>query len=229
MRRVLMMCILAMGVLLSSCEKEQNEVVDRVDRKIVLFSLEEYQINYDGGEVFWKSDNPMIASVNQSGLVTAFTVGKTDILAGSRVYEVEVVPKYNAFIEPYHDWNAPREYFEEYMESKCGSGEITEGMSLYLDRSTNTVYAYMFDEYNNVDDYIIQVPIMMVEPFTYWLTERYFLLKKEDNIYTLISPDKSTAVLYGVTNGEIIALIFPLADDTRVISDMRTKVKRLLD
>lgn len=222
-----MMCILAMGVLLSSCEKEQNVVEER---KIVLFSLEQYQIEYDGPEVFWKSDNIMIASVNQSGLVTAFTVGKTDILAGSRVYEVEVVPKYNAFIEPYHDWSAPREEFEEYMESKCGSGQKTENMSTYVDRSTNAVYTYMFDEYNNGGSYIIQVPIMWIETFTYWLTERYFLLGEEDNTYALLSPDKRTAVVYGVSkNGEILALMFPFTDDTRAIRDMRMEVKRLLN
>lgn len=227
MRRLLMMCILAMGVLLSSCEKEQNVVEER---KIVLFSLEQYQIEYDGPEVFWKSDNIMIASVNQSGLVTAFTVGKTDILAGSSVYEVEVVPKYNTFIEPYRDWNAPREYFEEYMESKCGSGQKTENMSTYVDKSTNTVYTYMFDEYNNGESYIIQVPIIWIETFTYWLTERYFLLGEEDNIYTLLSPDKRTAVAYGVSkNGEILALMIPFTDDTRAIRDMRMEVKRLLN
>lgn len=215
-----------LAALLISCEKEQNVVEEG---KIVLFSMEEYQINYDGGEVFWKSDNPMIASVNQSGLVIALTVGKTDILAGSRVYEVEVIPKYDDFIEPYHDWNAPREYLEKYMEEKCGDGTIYAEESIYYDDTHLATYTYVFDERDNVKLFQIDTSLVFAEIFTYWLTERYFLMGEKENVYYLVTSDMDMAVMYGVNSSlGLTAIMFPFTDDTRVVNNMREELINLL-
>lgn len=221
MKRMLLMCLMVMSTLFVGCETGQ--VGQSKLRKIELYSLETYQINYTSDN--WESANPMIAAVNNTGEVTGITVGKTFIMADNRAWEVEVMPKYHGYIQPYEDWNAPRELLESYMMvNNCKEVSIEEDKSTYYDEAKETAYYYMFKNGEIALSYTILVKVENLEEFMKWLFERYYLLGEIDNVCYLISSDEKTGVAFGLHSANVaVALMAPYTDDTRSIDAMKEK------
>lgn len=225
MKRMLLMCLMVMSTLFVGCETGQADQSKL--RKIKLYSLETYQINYTSDN--WESANPMIAAVNNTGEVTGITVGKTFIMADNRAWEVEVMPKYHGYIQPYEDWNAPRELLESYMmANKCEEVAIEDNKSLYYDEAKETAYYYTFDNAEVATTFTILLPTKNIVEFTPWLAERYYVLGEDDDVYYFISSDEKTAVMYGLYSADVaLALMFPYSGDTRSIDVMREKWESL--
>lgn len=101
MRHLFVIAAIAFGFILSSCCKDINAN----PTEISLYAGEQTQITTNNQKVSFTSEDDYFASVDESGLVTANKVGRTDIVIESRREKVSipvnVTPRYCYFNEPF--------------------------------------------------------------------------------------------------------------------------------
>lgn len=103
--------LVALSALLG-CAKES--LLQLNSEVVSMYSLEEHTITSNGTNVTFSSENPYIASVNETtGLVTAMHIGETYIIVnadqGSKKVKVTVKAQYHVIKDPYLKWGCSKE------------------------------------------------------------------------------------------------------------------------
>ena len=96
------------------------------------------------GDCTWKSNDPLIAEVDDNGNVTANRIGETMIWANDEFCKVIVTPKYNTYMEPCMEWGTSKSIVKSFMNGFEFVGEDDNSIE-YIDYNHNFGYMYMFE------------------------------------------------------------------------------------
>lgn len=200
--------IIAAILALMGCSKESALQLNTED--VVMYSLDEHFITSNGTNVSFSSENPYIASVNETtGKVKGMHIGETyiNVVAdeGSAKVKITIKAKYHTITDPYLDWNAN----QHEIENKCGfADEINDGNLYYFygnenygDKHIGTVYSLKNDRLQNVmviinNEYFDETALHLAERFQYIGYEDgvyvYMDAMKEEDVKTIISLFKTS-------------------------------------
>lgn len=151
MRKMLsMMLIMASFVCFTACSEEEEFKI--TVPQITLKVGESYQFK-GGGGLKWYSYEPLVASVDKNGKLTAYKVGSTWVGTGSEVCCVDVEPRYDYYEPLFGYWGTSRNHVKTYMEESSLHLASEDGTYLqyksYLG-SLYLVYQYQFENYDDL-------------------------------------------------------------------------------
>ena len=203
-----------------ACNKDENapkDVRGHLTRgtTIRLYVGETATINHDG-DCNWSSKEPLIASVDNNGIVTAKLVGATDIYANyDYVWRVVVQPT-STIDEPYMTWGASMTSVRRFMENN-GYDYINsasdDDLLMFRDNNNDVIYMYQFEN-NKLNSSAIGGSITSkIEEITFFLLERYIPIYVDETQYivyfTNIEKDLLIALAFNVSSNLMIALYAP--------------------
>lgn len=185
-------------MLFTACSSDNDEEVWTIsESNIELNSKEEITIS-SNQNVTWKSDNPLIASVNDKGRVLALLVGKTKLIAtnGIQTKEVNVTVKgnYTHITEPFLNFKDSYSDIQGY-EKREKYMYSTEEELIYWGETNSIVdnVRYIFKN-GKLSSCVLITHYSNYESALNYLKERYVPIKTEDGIIYLSSPDGKIAV-----------------------------------
>ena len=159
--------------------------------EVTMFSLDKHIITSDGTNVSFSSQNPFVASVNEtSGQVTAMHIGETyiDVVAdqGTSRVKVNVLAKYNIITDPILDWNATKEEIKVKINYPI-AGENSSALS-YVYGDANNGDAHIGTVYSFGADKMLESVIVVYNPNHFFsvikhLTERFQYYMGYDDQY----------------------------------------------
>lgn len=167
-------------ITLTSCIKKEFSL-QLTDFSAELYTGETFQITTKNGtNLHFQSKDRSIAQVDENtGLVTAITVGDTfiniDSDQGTKSFRVYVLPRYNLFEEPCHDFDKTKSN----IISKYGEPFTQQNKSLTYSHKNNEIHPFDIYEFDDNDKLafssaIIGIPYaIQAEKF---LSERYIPL-----------------------------------------------------
>lgn len=162
-----------------------------------LFSQEEQTIKSNGTDCIYSSQNPFIASVDESGKVTALHVGETEIEVkakeGSGKVKVTVKPKYNVIKDPYIKWGCSKDDIKK----KFGTPTNENTSNIIY---TETLEAHAITGYSFTNGELSSITVVLNPGFeleaTKHLTERFQYWTKESNAYVFTDSMTETFSIY---------------------------------
>lgn len=219
---------------LSSCSKdEKKESLGLLQKELTLTAGQSKQLTYDG-ECVWTSDEPLIATVDEYGFVTAKRVGKTLIHAGNDFCKVTVNPKYYTFTEPIIKWGITESDVKNLMKGH----EVmhsSDGTTIFEGSGIIDAYAYFFKNDELYGSVAFSNILLHGEEIANFLIERYVTIDidKEKNMIMMLSIDQKTAV--GVTllasSNAILILYIPFQENykSKILSKTKSLTKSIKD
>lgn len=202
----------AMSLLFISCSDNEDKLSQKT---LYLISGQSTKLIYDG-DCTWKSDEPMIAEVDDFGKVTANRVGKTTIWANDESCEVEVTPRYKTYMEPCMDWGASESEVTDFMNGYRNLGENGNTLG-FSDQDNEIVYMYVFEN-NSLSSSAIGAKFLSKgEEITNFLLERYVPISIDDSSYIvyMTNIDKTIGVVVSInaSSGLMMVLYTPFSND----------------
>lgn len=209
MKKIIPILLLTMVAGFCSCSKDtddEEEITPKKEKVIPALSAEYITlkvgetktITCNVEDVTWKSDNILIASVD-NGVVRGEHVGDTYVRVGILECKVKVTTDNNTFTEPYKYFGASREEIENKMtsytaRSKGNLGNDRYAIS-YYGKGKVLVYAYIFKS-DKLESCAFTVEPKDCVDLVNFLNERYVLCEtKQTGAYTyeygFMAPDKS--------------------------------------
>ena len=198
MRSKLNLVIVAgMFLFLAGCSKEGKNDGDVIleQESITLTSEKTYQLNIKSGgsnDVHWNSNNEYVATVSNTGLVTAHKVGKAVINANTASCQVTVAPIYNLYEEPIVEWGISKEE----LINRLGDPSSTESNLLgylYSDEIA-PLYGYAFNENNELTYAMVYINTKYTTQLSGFLLERYDIVSRSDENRTMVYLNSFTNV-----------------------------------
>ncbi|MGN0032602.1 MAG: Ig-like domain-containing protein [Candidatus Limimorpha sp.] len=195
--------LLAAVVLMSSCKKDSasdKNLITLSQNSVTLYHNDTYQIDASCKDnIAYSSHNEYVASVSNSGFVTAQYVGETNVSLksneDSKTFKVTVAPKSTLYPEPNIE-------IGESMASvlqKYPNAEIDDDC-LFIDEyspAAPELYIY-FDDNRCVEDYDIWVESKHASELSTFIRERYKFLGVEEGIYVFINGLNENTATMGV-------------------------------
>lgn len=184
----MMLLSLSLTTLCTSCGDDKD---DPVETSLTLKAGETYNISSGNN---WKSDNPLVASV-EGRTITAECAGSTTITGSAGTINVSVKATRFDFTEPYLSFGASKSS----VKSAMSSYTLTSDKSTTLGyQGKGKVYMYGYGFKNNQ----LYMPMLIVR-YTYssdlrdFLLERYYPVSiNEDDYYiSMIDPLKKMVIL----------------------------------
>ena len=190
MKRILIYFFVVISAVFVSCSKEgaKKLILDKASTS--LYQKETSFITSNGTNVTYTSRDPYVASVKETGEVTANFVGETviDVKAdeGIAEFKVTVTPKYYTFDEPCHDWTKTKnEVFAMHPSlSFSASGEYWIAT---VDESKAMILQYKFNSANKLESSAITIHQDYALSAMYFLAERYLPVTEVDGYYFFIN------------------------------------------
>lgn len=164
-----LMLITAFILTFPSCSENEKESMGLTPKKVDLKVGEKIKLEYDG-TCTWVPDNEFIASVSNTGMVTANHVGSTFIKANEDICEVKVSPVFNLYEEPCVDWNKSKSEIKK----MYGTPDQEDNSSLSYN-TTNTkapAIIYLFNN-NKLSSSTVMVDSSYLNDLIAFLGERY--------------------------------------------------------
>lgn len=214
---------------LFSCSGDEHEEQGLSRSNLSLVAGQNAKLIYNG-RCIWKSDEPLIAEVDNNGNVTANRVGETTIWANDESCRVRVRPKYNTYMEPCMDWGASESMVTNFMRGYKNLGK--DGNTLgFGDVDNEIVYAYLFEN-NSLLSSAIGVKPAKWEEVTNFLLERYVVIYVDEASPTayMRSIDKKigVAVSFNVSSVFMMVLYAPFNANSKqpksVISGLNEQI-----
>ncbi len=167
----------------------EKEVTLKVDATLQLKATEEVSK--------WSSENNFIASVSESGMVTANHVGETRIMAqganGSAFCNVTIKPQYTYYIEPLCKEGVTKEDVKR-CETRKLHTESADGLFYDGENSAVSAVAYKFDTNGKLNFVMLMLPhhysTTLASQLINFLLERYIPVADFDGIYSFINANK---------------------------------------
>lgn len=183
-------------VCLSACsdDDEANNLLS--PKELTLYAGETAQLNYNG-ECSWSSDEPLIADVDNNGLVTANLVGVTNIHANDEICKVTVNPRYNTYMEPYTKWGASESEVTEFMSGYSNLGKQNQFL-VFSDSDGKILYFYSFTNNLLESSSITADIITMSDEITDFLLERYVVIYVDESTYTILLESVDGTLCVGI-------------------------------
>ena len=203
-----------------SCEKTQNENQTlpetlKLDKtEVTLYSQDEHKITSNGRNCTYSTQDPFIASVNDSGNITALHIGETFIEVkaeqGSDKVKVTVLPKYNVIKDPYIKWGCAKDDIKAKLGSPAQENSANIVYTETLPAHAITGYTFKSGKLSSVTialnpNYQSDAQKHLAERYQYWTTENgayvftdsmtnewntYVILEKVDGIWCIIYTPK---------------------------------------
>lgn len=195
--------IVAAIAVLVGCTKNMGLSLNTTE--VSMYSLEEHVITTDGTNVRFSSQNPYVASVNETtGKIKALHIGKTTIDVssdqGTNSVSVVVNPKYHIFKDPEIEWGISQYAVE------CRYGhpnEQNDEQMLYFFGDVKNGDKHIGTAYTFKDDVLKSVLVIINN--LYWseaalhLAERFQYVGEEGNSYVYIDAIESSKAKTMVT------------------------------
>ncbi|GEM_PF-1623860 len=208
MKKIYVLLIVLLFTL--SCSKEDSKPPLSIkNNELVLFreNTEELIVEHNPGELSFKSQNPLIATVSDDGVVEGNVRGKTSILVTSlnetATANVEVKTLINYLPEPYLGFG------EDYatVKTKVVSGEqffnLENGFAVQkrIDNS-NVIYGYSFENSKlKMSMFLFETLSNITSVIADFLLERYIPVAQTGAFSAgLISPEKDMIVLVSASD-----------------------------
>lgn len=228
----LMLLSVALSLSFMACSSDEDDGRKLNQSELSLIAGQSVKLVYDGG-CTWKSEEPLIAEVDNNGNVTANRVGETIIWANDEKCKIRVSPKYNTYMEPCIKWNASESEVIDFMKGYQYLGKNDNTLS-FIDDDKNFAYVYIFKN-NLLSSSAIATNILSYgEEVSNFLLERYVVVNvdKTNNICYLASIDMTIAVLvYFESNDGLMTVIYlpfnvDSVDVISKISDLKSRISK---
>lgn len=194
----LMLLCATMTVSFTACSDNENDLRKLSRNELSLIAGQNAQLTYHNGDCTWKTDEPLIAEVDDNGMVTAKRIGETTIWANDESCKVTVKPKYNTYMEPCIDWGTSKSSVKSFMNGYDIINENSNTLS-YMDYNRGFGYVYVFEN-NSLSGSIVMTDILYHgEEATDFLLERYVTIHvdRDEPLILMSSIDGKTAI--GIT------------------------------
>lgn len=197
MKKVLFLLVV-LPMLFAACSSdEDNETWNISESNIELNVNEEINVS-SNQKVSWKSENPLIATVNEKGRILALLVGKTKIVVSNsnEIKEINVTVKGNCnyIVEPFLKFSDSYSKIQSY-ENREKYMYSTDEELIYWGEDNGIIdnVRYKFDN-GKMTSCMLVTHYANYESVLDYLSERYVPLKEEGNFIYLASPDGKTLV-----------------------------------
>lgn len=216
---------------MASCSKDDDEdgIKSKLNKTdITLYVDDTEKLIYSGTKCTWKSDNPLIASI-EDGVVTGEHVGVTKVHANELSCTVTVKPKYNNFFEPLLEWGASPSRIKNYMSGYKLKTSTTDQIT--FDGKGNTLgYIYLLNS-NKLSSSALLVNIFNASSLTDFLLERYVVIDAEQTSnsqyeFTMANVDMNMAVYVIINNSSMFVAYYGVSKSSN--SPIRQIKKELL-
>lgn len=225
--KTVLMALLAVPFVasLSSCSDDEPEAAFSISpKKVALRSTETQQMSVsDKRNVTWSVENDYNAKINADGELVALRIGKTNVVAtddnGQKAKaEVEVIAKYNTFVEPYTKWGASKSQVKSYEKRSLGK-ETDTGIS-FEDSGVVPLVLYLFSETGALESASVLAKASYVDEIVGFLHERYNYLGKDGDYFCYVDETEKMGVFVSVYNISYYMIAYlPLSDsDNKSIS-----------
>jgi hypothetical protein len=197
MKKVLNLMLLCatMALCLSSCSNEEKESAKLNRNELTLTVGQSAKLLYDG-DCTWKSDEPLIAEVDNDGNVTANLVGETNIYANDEICRVTVEPLYDTYMEPCLKWGASESDVMSFMDGYRYMGKDGEFLT-FADLINEVMYMYRFDG-GLVASFMAADILTNGEEIANFILERYVVVDVDEYDYTVYLTDIDVTVMVGI-------------------------------
>lgn len=193
--------IIAAIILLNSACSSDISVPQLSSESLLLKAGQKATLTYSGeGTCLWKSENELIATVDNYGNVEAHRVGETKIFANNLSCKVTVTPTVTLmFVEPLTKWGATKSEVKAFMNSWADlEKETTSNITYSLKLTSDIKYAYSYQFSNGALSMSgIGIPISIIDSgklATYFI-ERCLVLDTDGLNTYFCTLDKSTIIL----------------------------------
>ncbi|MFV0501087.1 MAG: Ig-like domain-containing protein [Bacteroidales bacterium] len=230
---VLFAIIISLSIF-SSCSEDEN-LSNKIELNSTSLSLKhnqtfQLQFSSDEGNIFtFKSSNPLVATVNESGLIKGGAKGETTITVtdnkgGKATCKVNVYTVYFLFKEPLLNFGCSKSAVKSY-ETRTIMAEETTSIS-YLGENANLAGLVYFFENSQFNHATLLVPIecTLLADF---LLERYAAITYVDDTYGFLDPSKKIAVLLKLYNSDYWLVSYFEYTSTTQKSDIIKKIKEV--
>lgn len=190
MKKYLLFLFVSISLFTTGCNKEDAKklVLDKTSTQ--LYQLETSLITSNGTNVTYQSRDPYVASVKETGEVTANFVGETiiDVKAdeGTAEFKVTVNGKYHTFDEPCRDWTKTKSQVFEMHPSLTFSASGDYWMAT-VDENKAMILQYKFDSSDKLESSAITIHQDYAIQAMYFLAERYLPVTEVDGYYFFIN------------------------------------------
>lgn len=217
-----------------SCSKDNGkESLGLLQKELTLIAGQSRQLTYDG-ECVWKSDQPLIAEVDEYGFVTAKRVGETLIHANEEICKIKVNPKYYTYTEPITEWGITESNVKDLMK---GHKVMSSSDGLVMFEGSGIIKAYIYSFKNDKLSASIAASDILLhgEEITNFLHERYVTIDVDKEEYTIamVSIDKKTAVgvKFVSSSNAVLVLYMPFQENyqSEILSTTKSLTKSIKD
>lgn len=204
----LLMLLSATMFSLVACTSNEEHAKKLNTNNLTLKAGQSSKLIYDGS-CTWRSQEPLIAEVDNNGNVYAKLVGATLVWANDESCNVTVTPNFNTYIEPCTEWGVSMAYIEDIMKDFESHGQVENTLS-FEDIQREIAYIYSFES-NMLQQSIIIAKLSKADEITDFLLERYLAVEVDmDNyIAAFISIDKKNAVFLMFVDGLTTVVYIP--------------------
>lgn len=192
MKKIFFLPLLVLPFLFSGCSSDDDEGDN--------LSLSETRVSLNRNstksitanqKVGWSSESEFVAKVNANGTITGNHVGKTSIVAasgsGTAKCAVEVLAKYNTYIEPVLEFGASRSSVKS-KESRTLTADVSLGMAYKGEKSYVNSVEYVFTD-GKLSVAAVYINYSKLEELTEFLLERYQSVTESDGTFLFMNND----------------------------------------
>lgn len=214
MKKSILFALLGFAIISTGCQKEATPL-SVTPESISLYTEMTKQITATPSEgVSYESSDPFYAKVDESGLVTANKVGKTNITVkspnGVKSVPVTVIPKYTLYedLTPYVNASLST------ITSKFGSSYTTatnsDGSVTYTYKNpTSYASGFGFIIKNGVcTSVMVAVSTSYASMITDYLIERYYVVGMQNDMFFFLDHDKKVAIAMSVYSYSMISVLY---------------------
>lgn len=212
------MIMLACALALAGCKNTDDAKLNETE--LTLTVGDTFQLAYKGGEdCEWSSDQPLIASVDETGMVEAVRVGNTSVRANDAECKVTVDGRLHTYEEPFMGFGASKSEAKQAMSGFRltnetgdylyyeGKGDITNNVILSFDAGVYNVGMVQttLSEAMDVLDFLAERYVYMGE-----YDEYLVMMNVEETVLVMIDVDYVLTVGYGSAVDETAKRLAPL-------------------
>lgn len=173
-------------ILFAACSKDDsNDLVITSSKEVGLTSQETSQIKCSDPKATYASEDEFVATVSETGLITAKRIGETYIdINGKKSVKVTIRPVYTQFVEPQFLFGATKEDVYSKVGTNYYSSDDT-GISYIPSSGKVKYYSYLLKD-GKVSSVGMIVSTDDLESITNFLLERYVPISLEEEDYTAV-------------------------------------------